>query len=140
MSENKTKQTRASVTTFIDSIEDEVKRRDSKVLVKLMKEATGKPARLWGPSIIGFGKYHYKYESGREGDFLMVGFSPRKQNIAVYIMTGFSKYQGYLTKLGKQKTGKSCLYIKRLSDVDMDVLRALVADSVTEMQARYECE
>ena len=103
----------------------------------MMREATGKRAKMWGSSIVGFGEYHYKYASGREGDFMIVGFSPRKSSLTLYIMPGFSGYKDDLAKLGKYKTGKSCLYIKRLDDVDEKVLKRLIRKSVREMKKKY---
>ncbi len=137
MAENKTKPTNASVRDFIAQIESEQKRKDTQVLIELFEKITGAKAVLWGPSIIGFGQYHYKYESGREGDFMLVGFSPRKANLSLYIMAGFSKYDHYLEKLGKFKRSKACLYIKRLSDIDFSVLSDLVEDSVKTMREKY---
>ena len=135
--ESKTKPTRQSVEAFIAAVPDAGKRADANVLVDLMQEVTGEPPVLWGPSIIGFGCYHYRYESGREGDSPIVGFSPRKTTLAIYIMTGFEDAGGLLARLGKHSTGKSCLYVKRLADVDMGVLRELVTRSVADMRARY---
>ncbi len=120
----------ASVAGFLNSVADEQKRKDSFEIVKIMKQIAKEEPKMWGPSIVGFGSYHYKYESGREGDSPMIGFSPRKQNITLYIMPGFEDYQGQLNRLGKYFTGKSCLYIKRLSDIDVDVLKELISDSL----------
>ena len=130
MAELKTKKNNASVTEFLNSVEDEKRRKDAKSVLKMMKEVTGEKPKMWGPSIIGFGDYHYKYASGREGDWFKVGFSPRKNALTLYIMTGFSRYDELMGKLGKYKTGKGCLYIKRLEDVDGEVLRKLVEESV----------
>ena len=118
----KTKETKASVEDFINSVKDEVKRKDSLAILKLMQKATKEKPKMWGSSIVGFGSYHYKYESGREGDFFRIGYSPRVQNLTVYVMDGFEKRPDLMDKLGKHTTGKSCLYIKRLSDIDEDVL------------------
>ena len=137
MAENKTKPTKASVTGFMNSIEDPQKRSDARKVAAMMRKATGKRARMWGPSIVGFGTYHYKYDSGREGDFMITGFSPRKQALSVYIMPGFSGFESLMKKLGKYKTGKSCLYIKRLSDVDGTVLGELIRGSVRHMREAY---
>ena len=134
MAELKTQQNDASVTDFINGV-DEKRRDDCFALLDLMEEVTGAPATMWGSAIVGFGNYHYTYASGREGDWPVVGFSPRKQNLTLYIMAGFDRYEELLAKLGKHSTGKSCLYIKRLSDVDRDVLRELVQASVAHMQA-----
>jgi len=126
-----------SVSEFLDSVADEKKRADSYALLKLMQDVTGEPPRMWGESIVGFGSYHYRYASGREGDWPLTGFSPRKQNFSLYIMSGFERYEALMDQLGKHKTGKSCLYIKRLSDVDQQVLRQLVEESVQYMKATY---
>ena len=138
MAENKTKATGASVTAFINSIDDKQKRADARKVAAMMRKATGKRAKLWGPSIVGYGTYHYKYASGREGDFLMTGFSPRKQALTVYVIPGFEHFESLMNKLGKYKTGKSCLYIKRLSDVDEKILEQLINRSVKYMREHYE--
>lgn len=135
----KTKPTSASVSAFLASVDDERRRRDAREVLALMKEITGKRPKLWGTSIIGFGSYHYKYASGREGDWPVTGFSPRKQNLVVYVMPGFSRYESLMRRLGKYKLGKSCLYLKRLDDVDRDVLRRLIARSVSDMKKSYRC-
>ena len=137
MSTLKTQPTKASVTKFINAIEDETRRRDCKTLLKLMKDLTGHKPVMWGDSLIGFGTYHYKYASGREGDWPRTGFSPRKQNLTVYIMPGFSKYGSLLEKLGKHKTSVSCLYIKRLDDVHMPTLKKLIERSIRDMKRMY---
>jgi hypothetical protein len=121
------------VEAFLNSVPDEKKRQDSFAILKLMKEVTGAEPEMWGSSIIGFGSYHYKYASGREGDWMLVGFSPRAQNLTLYIMSGFNECDGLLEKLGKHSTGKSCLYIKRMEDVDKAVLKELVRKSVEHM-------
>jgi len=139
MAELKTKASDASVSAFLQSVDGEQKRRDARDILALMKEETGKRPRMWGTSIVGFGSYHYKYQSGREGDWLVTGFSPRKQNLAVYIMLGFSRYSTLMNRLGKYKTGKSCLYLRRLGDVDQKVLRQLVTRSVADMKKLYDC-
>jgi len=138
VAENKTKATNASVTAFINSIDDKQKRADARKVAAMMRKATGKRAKMWGPSIVGYGTYHYKYASGREGDFLMTGFSPRKQALTVYIIPGFEHFEVLMNKLGKYKTGKSCLYIKRLSDVDEKILEQLISRSVKHMREHYE--
>jgi hypothetical protein len=138
VAENKTKATGASVTAFINSIDDKQKRADARKVAAMMRKATGKRAKLWGPSIVGYGTYHYKYASGREGDFLMTGFSPRKQALTVYVIPGFEHFETLMNKLGKYKTGKSCLYIKRLSDVDEKILEQLINRSVKYMREHYE--
>lgn len=129
--------TGASVEAFIKAIPDAQKREDSRALIAMMREATGEPAKMWGPSIIGFGSVHYKYESGREGDMGLTGFSPRKANLVVYILQGFSQYEDLLAKLGKHAHGKSCLYLKRLSDVDMRVLKTMIEESVAAARKKY---
>lgn len=136
MTENKTKATTASVATFLDAL-PEGKRADSKILIKLMREATGEKPKMWGPSIIGFGSYHYKYESGREGDSLVVGFSPRKPATVLYGLLGSSDSESLLARLGKHTTGKGCLYIKKLSDVDLKVLAALIDKGFSAARARH---
>lgn len=138
MAENKTKATKASVTEFINSIDDKEKRADVRKVAAMMRRATGKRAKMWGSSIVGYGNYHYKYESGREGDFMLTGFSPRKQALTVYIIPGFSHFEKLMAKLGKYKTGRSCLYIKRLSDVDEKILERLIDSSVKHMHKTYK--
>jgi hypothetical protein len=134
MAELKTKQNEQSVAAFLNGIEDERKRQDSWAIVELMQAVTGAEPVMWGDSIVGFGSYHYQYASGREGDWMLVGFSPRKQNLTLYIMPGFDRYEALLAQLGKYKTGKSCLYIKKLDDVNLDTLRELVSQSVRQMR------
>lgn len=129
MAEMKTKQTEASVEDFLNRIKDDQKREDCFEIVKMMKQITKEEPKLWGTSIIGFGSYHYKYESGREGDSLKVGFSPRKQNITLYILLGTKQEAPLLQKLGKYSTGKVCLYIKKLADVDKKVLQELIKEA-----------
>ena len=136
MAENKTKPTKLSATAFIDAVTDPIRRADAKTLVKLMRGATGEPAKMWGPSIVGFGSYHYKYDSGREGDMPLIGFSPRKAATVLYNLTGFAGAEAMKAKLGKHSTGKGCLYIKKLADVDQKVLEDLVVKSVAAMRAR----
>ncbi len=130
MAENKTVKTGASVDEFMAAVENRRRREDGLVLLEMMRDLTGLEPEMWGPSIIGFGSYHYRYESGREGDMPLIGFSPRKQSLSLYIMSGFDEYEDLLGKLGKHRTGASCLYINKLADVDMGVLRELVAQSV----------
>lgn len=137
MAELKTKETKASVREFLASLDDKQKRADCKAIARMMREATGKKAKMWGKTIVGFDKYDYKYASGRSGTFMLTGFSPRAQNLVVYIMPGFGKYAGLMKKLGKYKTGKSCLYIKRLEDVDQNVLARLIRMSVKDMHSKY---
>jgi hypothetical protein len=135
MPENKTKPTKISVAAFIDSLPDQSRRADAKALVKLMKTASGETPQMWGTSIIGFGSYHYKYDSGREGDMPLVGFSPRKAATVLYGLNG-SADSRLLEKLGKHTTGKGCVYFKKLADVDQKVLAAMVAKSVKGKPAR----
>ena len=137
MAELKTKKTNASVTVYLNAIADKQKRADCKTIAKMMREATGNRARMWGGSIVGYGSYDYKYASGHEGSWPICGFSPRAQNISIYIMPGFSKFEKQMKKLGKYKTGKSCLYVKKLDDVDQKVLEDLIRGSVKEMCRMY---
>lgn len=134
MAENKTKPTGVDVVEFLNNVPDERKRQDAFVVLEMMRDITGEEPKMWGPTMVGFGSYHYKYASGREGDYFITGFSPRKQNLTLYIMAGFEQYDELMAKLGKYTTGSSCLYIKRLSDVDQTVLRELVAKSVEHMK------
>ena len=138
MAELKTKKTGASVAVYLNAIADKQKRADCKAVARMMRDATGKRAWMWGGSLIGYGSYDYKYASGREGTWFICGFSPRAQNIAIYIMPGFSGFKKLMNKLGKYKTGKSCLYIKKLEDVDQKTLEELIAGSVKEMRRRYK--
>lgn len=138
MAENKTNPTKASVTAFINSIEDKQRRTDVKKVAAIMRKATGLRPKMWGANIVGYGTYHYKYESGREGDFMVTGFSPRKQALTLYVVPGFKHFELLMDKLGKYKTGKSCLYIKRLADVDEKVLERLIVASVKYMRKNYE--
>ena len=140
MSDLKTRPTRASVDRFLASIEHPRRRADARTLLPLFERVTGSKARMWGESIVGFGEYHYVYASGREGDWPVTGFSPRKQNLSIYIMPGFSDYQDLLGKLGKHKHSVSCLYINKLDDIDPEVLEALIAASVSRMQTLYDCQ
>jgi Domain of unknown function (DU1801) len=137
MAENKTKPTKVSVAAFVAAIADPVRRADAKVLVKLLQNAAGEKPKMWGPSIIGFGSCHYKYESGREGDMPIIGFSPRKAATVLYNLIGSCDAAALLAKLGKHTTGKGCLYIKKLSDVDQKVLQALAVKSVANIRARH---
>jgi len=133
MAEPKTKPTNRDVEDFLNSVEDEKKRQDSFTILRLMEEATGEEPQMWGDSIIGFGLYKYKYASGREGEWFLTGFSPRVQNLTLYIMSGFDQYDVLLDQLGKYKTGKSCLYINKIEDVDLQTLKDLVEQSVEHM-------
>ena len=136
MAELKTKPNKISVEKFLNSVQVERKREDSFKVLELMKKITKEEPVMWGPSIVGYGKYHYKYESGREGDWFLTGFSPRKQNLTLYIMSGFKHYDELMKKLGKHKTGSSCLYINDLEDIDMKVLKELITESVKYMKAK----
>jgi hypothetical protein len=136
MAENKTKTTKSSVAAFIGAITDRAKRADAKALVKLMQSVTGEKPKMFGPSIIGFGIYHYTYDSGREGDMPLVAFSPRKAATVLYNAMGFSGSKALLAKLGKHTTGKGCVYIKKLADVDQKILERMVAKPVATMRAR----
>jgi hypothetical protein len=138
MAELKTKKTNASVVAFLNAVEDKKKRADRKVIAKMMREATGKRAKMWGSAIVGFDSYDYTYDSGRSGSWPVCGFSPRAQNISVYFMPGFSKFEKLVGRLDKFKTGKSCLYIKRLDDVDQKVLSNLIIAAVIEMRRKYQ--
>ena len=137
MAENKTKPTQASVADYLSAIEDEGRREDCKALAKLMARATKQKPKMWGPSIVGFGTYHYKYESGREGDMCLVGFSSRKGDISIYGMADFPGQDKLFAKLGKHKMGKGCLYVRKLVDIDPKILEQLVAGSVAERKRRY---
>jgi hypothetical protein len=137
MAELKTKQTDRGVEEFLNEISDEKTRNDCYTVLKLMQKVTGEKPKMWGSSIVGFGNYHYKYESGREGDWFLVGFSPRKQNLTLYLMYGLERLENLLKKLGKYKTGKSCLYIKSLADIDQSVLKELIKQSVDSIRKRY---
>jgi hypothetical protein len=136
MADNKTKPTKLSAAAFIDALTDQTKRADAKTLVKLMQSAAGEKPKMWGPSIIGFGSYHYKYDSGREGDMPLIGFSPRQAATVLYGMSGFRDSEAPCAKLGKHTTGKGCLYIKKLADVDQKVLGELAVKSVGARRAR----
>lgn len=128
MAEMKTKKTNASPEDFLNTISDAEKRKDAFEIMKMMQKATGSKPKMWGPAIIGFGHMHYKYESGREADWFLMGFSPRKQNLTFYIMSGIENFPGHLKKLGKYKLSKSCLYINKLNEVNIDVLMKLLDD------------
>ena len=130
MAENKTQKTGLSAGDFLNTLPDETKRQDSFTLLELMEQVSGSEPKMWGPSIIGFGDTHYQYESGREGDWFLIGFSPRKANLTLYIRGGLPKYADLLGQLGKHKTGKGCLYINRLSDVNLDVLKQIISQSL----------
>ena len=134
MAENKTQKTGASVDEFLASVSNAQRRADGLALLDMMKDVTGLEPEMWGPSIIGFGEYHYRYESGREGDMPLVGFSPRSKSLSLYVMPGFGEFADLLSRLGKYRTGVSCLYVNKLADVDSDVLRELIARSYRYMR------
>ncbi|MCW8803074.1 MAG: DUF1801 domain-containing protein [Ignavibacteriaceae bacterium] len=136
MAELKTRLNNGSVNKFLKSVGDKKKQEDSFKVLELMKKVTKEEPKMWGPSIVGFGSYHYKYESDREGDMCIIGFSPRKQSLTIYIMPGFKKFDSLMKKLGKYKTGVSCLYIKKLEDVDLKVLKQLIIESVKYMKRK----
>lgn len=137
MAEIKTKPTAVAVDDFIDGVEPAQRREDARTVCAMMERLTGEPPRMWGPTIIGFGEYHYKYDSGHEGDMCRMGFSPRRPALVVYLVPGLARNEQLLARLGKHSMGKSCLYIKRLSDVDMDVLEELARASLDHMDERY---
>ncbi len=136
MAKLRTTPTKRSVTAFLKGVTDERRKDDSLQLLEIITKITKLEPQMWGSSIVGFGRYHYVYDSGREGECFLVGFSPRKQNLTVYIMSGFSKYQELLGRLGKHTTGKSCLYIKSLDDVHLPTLKQLIRESVRQMRAK----
>lgn len=140
MPENKTVPTDQSVEAFLNAVEDERKRNDSFTALELMKQVTGMQPVMWGSSIVGFGSYHYKYDSGREGDMPLTGFSPRKQNLTFYIMGGFEQYEDLLRQLGKHTLGSSCLYVKRLDDIDLPTLKRLIEASVEYMKQQDKAD
>lgn len=140
MAELKTKPRDASVRAFIEAVPDEQRQADCLRLLKLMQDVLGEEPKMWGPSIVGFGSYHYKYASGHEGDSFLAGFSPRKQNLSVYIMAGFDPFPELMAKLGKYKTGKGCLYLKRLDDADLEVLKELIRRSAKHLEKLYPGE
>lgn len=135
--ELKTKKTQVSVAAFLDAVPNETRRRDGKAVAKMMAEASGEKAAMWGPTIVGYGSYHYKYESGREGDMCAIGFSPRSTSLVLYLSDEYDGHAALMSKLGKHKTGVSCLYINKLADVDADVLKQMIAKSWAHMQAKY---
>jgi uncharacterized protein DUF1801 len=133
MAEPKTKPTKASVKEFLNQITDKERRDDCFTVAKIMEEITGDKPKMWGPAIVGFGTWHYKYASGREGDWPVTAFSPRKKDLTLYLMMGFQKHTELMQKLGKHSTGKSCLYIKRLSDIHVPTLKKLIKTSIKEL-------
>ncbi|WP_375283300.1 DUF1801 domain-containing protein [Marinicauda pacifica] len=138
MSGNKTEPTAQSVDTFLDAVEPERKREEARTLDALFRRVTGWQPQIWGPSLIGYGIYHYRYESGREGDFLATGFSPRKSAHSIYILPGYADFQPLLDRLGKHSHGKSCLYVKTLADIDLEILAELIEAGVRDLSGKYE--
>lgn len=137
MSEPKTRKNDASVLDFLNAVDHDKRREDSLRILEIMTDVTGEEAVMWGPSIVGFGSYHYVYKSGREGDWMLTGFSPRKQALTLYIMSGFSRFDELMEKLGTFKTGKSCLYVKNLEDIDESILRELIKASIEHVKNTY---
>jgi hypothetical protein len=135
---NKTVATDADVTAFLTSVENDTRRQDALALDALFRRVTGWSPRMWGPTMLGYGQYHYRYETGREGDFLATGFSPRKASLSVYVMPGYQDYAPILERLGKHKLGKSCLYINKLADVDTDALEELIRAGLADLAHKYE--
>ena len=134
MAQNKTQRNDGDVMAYLESVQHKRRREDSLVVKAMMEEVTGEPAEMWGTSIVGFGSYRYRYASGREGEFMLAGFAPRKQALTLYIMGGHERHEELFAKLGKYRTGSSCLYINKLDDVDLDVLREIIAESVAYMR------
>lgn len=137
MAELKTQPTKIAPADYIAAVEHKTRREDAQTLLELMQRITGWDAVMWGPSIIGFGEYHYKYDSGHEGNSMRTGFSPRKANLVLYIMPGYTDYSEILARLGKHKMGKSCLYINKLADIDLDVLEELIRAGLADMDKKY---
>jgi len=137
MAKNKTTETESSVIDFINTVEDLTKRNDSFELVKLMQEQTGYEPKMWGPAIVGFGSYHYKYASGHEGDAPLVGFSPRKDAVSLYLYSSFESKEELLSKFGKHKAGKGCIYIKKIVDIDIEILKKMISHSVENLNKLY---
>lgn len=135
MSKNKTTANDSDVIEFLNNVENEQRRKDSFEILEIFKEITGEKPTMWGSSIIGFGSYHYKYESGREGDFMLTGFAPRKNSLSIYCLTGFDNE--FMETLGKYKTGKSCLYVKKLSDINLETLKDMIQESIKQLQEKY---
>ena len=135
MAENKTQRNDGDVMAYLESVTNKRRREDSLVVLDMMREITGEPPEMWGASIVGFGSYHYRYASGREGEFMIAGFAPRKQSLTLYIMGGHERHADLYARLGKHRLGSACLYINKLADVDLDVLRAIIAASVKYMRS-----
>ena len=140
MSKNKTVATDVEVEEYLSQVEPERRRKDAQRLDQIFREVSGFAPRMWGPSIVGYGRYHYRYESGREGDFLATGFAPRKANLVIYIMPGYTDFSAILARLGKHKIGKSCLYINKLDDIDLDVLKELIAAGIEDLGRHWPVE
>jgi len=137
MAKNKTTETTGSVTEFIDKVTDTTKRNDCYTIIELMQQLSGLPPKMWGPAIVGFGTCHYIYESGREGDMPMIAFSPRTTAIVLYLSKNFENRETLLTQLGKHKTGKGCIYIKKLTDVDMEILKQMITNALKHARKTY---
>ena len=140
MPENKTKPTGANVDDFIAAVENDTRRSDARIMLELMQRVTGEEPVMWGPTMIGFGKYAYRYKSGHGGEFFLTGFSPRKAKLVVYIMPGYGEFDDVMARLGKHKTGKACVYVNKLADIDLNVLEELVAKSVAWMREHHQAE
>lgn len=140
MSDNKTTVTDVAVDEYLSQVEPDRRRVDAQRLDQIFREVSGFAPRMWGPSIVGYGRYHYRYESGREGDFLATGFAPRKANLVIYIMPGYTDFSAILARLGKHKIGKSCLYINKLDDIDLDVLKELIAAGIEDLGRHWPVE
>jgi hypothetical protein len=140
MSDNKTTVTDVAVDEYLSQVEPDRRRVDAQRLDQIFREVSGFAPRMWGPSIVGYGRYHYRYESGREGDFLATGFAPRKANLVIYIMPGYTDFSAILARLGKHKIGKSCLYINKMDDIDLDVLKELIAAGIEDLGRHWPVE
>jgi hypothetical protein len=140
VSDNKTTVTDVAVDEYLSQVEPERRRVDAQRLDQIFREVSGFAPRMWGPSIVGYERYHYRYESGREGDFLATGFAPRKANLVIYIMPGYTDFSAILARLGKHKIGKSCLYINKLDDIDLDVLKELIAAGIEDLGRHWPVE
>ncbi len=136
----KTKETKHTLAGFLERIEDEERRKDCRTLVRLMKTAAGAPPKMWGPGMVGFGRYRYKYASGHEGEWFLIGFAPRRSELTLYLMGGCQGQGARLKKLGRHKTGKGCLYLRGLADVDLDVLESIIEDSVADIRKRVAAQ
>lgn len=139
MAQNKTAEHDGDVQVFLSAVKSDRRREDAKTVMAMLEQITGQSPKMWGPNIIGFDRYHYLYESGREGDSFMIGLSSRSQNLSIYVMPGFEPYADLMARLGKHKTGASCLYINKLDDIDLGVLEALLARAYSDMKKKYRC-